>query len=75
MNSAQTELLAEDLIRKVKSYLINTIGRTAEDANSEEFYLALCYAIREETMINWMATARTIAKQNARMVYYSTSGG
>lgn len=70
MNSAQTELLAEDLIRKVKSYLINTIGRTAEDANSEEYYLALCYAIREETMINWMATARTIAKQGTRMVYY-----
>lgn len=70
MDNTQTDHLADELIRKVKSYLINTIGRTSEEANSAEFYLALCYAIREETMINWMATARTIAKSNARMLYY-----
>lgn len=70
MNPAQTELLAENLIKKVKSYLISTIGRTAEDANSSEFYRALSYAIREETMINWMATARTVAQSKVRMIYY-----
>lgn len=70
MNPAQTELLAENLIKKVKSHLISTIGRTVEDASSDEFYRALCYALREETMINWMATARTIAQQKVRMVYY-----
>lgn len=70
MNPAQTELLAENLIKKVKSHLISTIGRTVEDASSDEFYRALCYAIREETMINWMATARTIAQQKVRMIYY-----
>lgn len=66
----QNDLVAENLIRKVKSHLISTIGRTVEDANSEEFYRALCYAIREETMINWMATARTMSQRKARMVYY-----
>ncbi|WP_068471394.1 glycogen/starch/alpha-glucan phosphorylase [Candidatus Protochlamydia phocaeensis] len=70
MNSVNIELLAEDLIRRVKSYLINTIGRTADEANSDEFYRALSYAIREETMINWLATARTVAKNNVRMIYY-----
>lgn len=70
MNPGQTELLAENLIKKVKSHLISTIGRTVEDATSDEFYRALCYALREETMINWMATARTIAQQKVRMVYY-----
>ncbi|MFI0435501.1 MAG: glycogen/starch/alpha-glucan phosphorylase [Parachlamydiaceae bacterium] len=70
MNPAQHDLVVENLVRKVKSHLINMIGRTAEDANSKEFYRALCYAIREETMINWMATARTIAQQKVRMVYY-----
>jgi starch phosphorylase len=70
MDSAQTELLAENLIKKVKSHLISTIGRTVEDASSDEFYRALCYAIREETMINWMATARTIAQRKVRMIYY-----
>lgn len=69
-STQQTELLAENLIKKIKSYLINTIGRTVEDASSDEFYRAFCYAIREETMINWMATARTIAQRKVRMVYY-----
>jgi starch phosphorylase len=70
MDLAQTELMAENLIKKVKSHLISTIGRTVEEASSDEFYRALCYAIREETMINWMATARTIAQRKVRMVYY-----
>lgn len=70
MNLTQTESVVENLIRKVKSYLISTIGHTAEDASAEEFYRALCYAIREETMINWMATARTVAQQKVRIVYY-----
>lgn len=70
MNQPQVELMAENLIRKVKSHLISTIGRTVEDASSNEFYRALCYAIREETMINWMATARTIVQRKVRMVYY-----
>lgn len=66
----QVELLAENLIKKVKYYLISTIGRTVEDANSQEFYRALCYALREEIMINWMAGARTVAQKKVRMVYY-----
>lgn len=70
MNPAQIELVAENLIRKVKSHLISTIGRTSEEATNEEFYRALCYAIREETMINWMATERTISQQKTRIVYY-----
>ena len=70
MDPKETEKLAENLIRKVKSHLIRTVGRTVEDASSEEFYRAFSYAIREETMINWMATARTIAQQKVRMLYY-----
>ncbi|MBA2368576.1 MAG: glycogen/starch/alpha-glucan phosphorylase [Candidatus Protochlamydia sp.] len=69
-DSFNIDILAEGLIKKVKSYLITTIGRTSEEANDTEFYLALCYAIREETMINWQATAKTVAKQNARILYY-----
>jgi starch phosphorylase len=68
--SPPTEILAENLIRKVKSHLISTIGRTVEDASADEFYRALCYAFREEIMINWMATARTVAQRKVRMIYY-----
>lgn len=58
------------LIVKIKSYLISNLGLTAEEANANDFYHALSYSLREETMINWLATARTIAKQDARIIYY-----
>lgn len=70
MTAADVETLAENLIKKVRSHLITTIGRTSEGATNDEFYKALCYAIREETMINWMATAKTIASRKGKMVYY-----
>lgn len=70
MVSLEVEQLADNLIKKVRSHLISTIGRTSESASIDEFYRALCYAIREETMINWMATARTIAERKERMLYY-----
>ncbi len=58
------------LIQKIKHYLITTLGRVLEEANPEEFYRALCYAIREQIMINWQATADTWHKKNARIVFY-----
>lgn len=70
MVTVEVDLLADNLIKKVRSHLISTIGRTSENASADEFYRALCYAIREETMINWMATARTIAERKERMLYY-----
>ncbi len=70
MNPNQAGLVAEKLIQTVKSYLISKIGHTVEDATKEEFYRALSYAIREETMINWMAKSRTMVQEKVRMIYY-----
>ncbi len=61
---------AEMLIAKAKHYLITTMGRVSDDANSDEFYRALCYALREEIMINWLATSRTHLQKDVRMLYY-----
>ena len=61
---------ADILIQKIKHYLITTFGRVLEEADSDEFYRALCYALREEIMINWQATAQTWTKQNCRMIFY-----
>ncbi len=69
-NTFSTEEQAAILIQKIKHYLITTIGRVLEEANSEEFYRALCYSIREQIMINWQATADTWHKKNARIVFY-----
>lgn len=69
-NTFSVEEQAAILIQKIKHYLITTIGRVLEEANPEEFYRALCYAIREQIMINWQATADTWHKKNARIVFY-----
>lgn len=64
------ERQAELLVSKTKHYLISTMGRVADEANTEEIYRALCFALREEIMINWLASARTRESKDARMLYY-----
>jgi len=61
---------AEMLAAKIKHYLITTMGRTSEEANTQEFYKALSYALREEIMINWLSCNKTYEKNDSRMVYY-----
>lgn len=70
MNHQDMEQLANSLAAKVKSYLISMLGRTYEEASPEEFFRGLSYAVREETMIHWLATVRTIQKMGARIIYY-----
>ncbi len=53
------EYRADMLVGKIMHYLITTMGRTSDEANADEFYCALSYALREEVMINWLATGRT----------------
>lgn len=64
------EYQAEMLANKTKHYLITTMGRTSDEANTEEFYRALSYTLREEIMINWLATSRTMYKHDVRIAYY-----
>ncbi len=61
---------AEMLAAKIKHYLITTMSKTSDEADDEEFYRAFSYALREEVMINWLATYRTITKAKARTIYY-----
>lgn len=70
MDNTDIEQQSEILVAKIKHYLITTMGRVFDEANMDEFYRALCYALREEIMINWLATSRTFIKQDARMMYY-----
>lgn len=46
------------------------MGRIIEEANPEEFYRAFSFALREEIMINWAATARSFLRKKSRMLYY-----
>lgn len=64
------EVQADILVSKIKHYLITTMGRVSDEANANEFYRALSYALREEIMINWLAGARTAKKNDCRIIYY-----
>jgi len=61
---------ADALVSKIKHYLITMMGRSADEAHSDEFYRALCFSLREEIMINWSAAAKTHREKDVRMVYY-----
>jgi len=61
---------ADTLIAKLKHYLITTMGRILDEANADEIYQALSYALREEIMINWLAIGRTQVKKDTRFLYY-----
>src|SRR5271155_4517075 len=70
MDNTEIDQQSEMLVAKIKHYLITTMGRVSDEANVDELYRALCYSLREEIMINWLSTARTFVKQDARMLYY-----
>lgn len=60
----------DSLTAKIKHYLITQIGRVNDQANDEEFYRAFAYALREEVMINWLATYQTMQKNDLRTLHY-----
>ena len=63
-------LNADDLLRKIKHFLITSLGKLEKDASMEEFYQAFSIVLREEAMINWTATTRSIEKHQNKMLYY-----
>lgn len=70
MTKLDLDYQAEMLIAKTKHYLITTMGRVSDEANSEEFYRALSCALREEIMINWLATSQSQSQKDVRTLYY-----
>ena len=64
------DMIIESLADKTTHYLITMLGRLIKEATDEELFLALSYAMREEIMVNWLATSRTYEKKNSRRVYY-----
>lgn len=64
------EFQVDNLVAKIKHYLITTMGKVSDEANDEEFYRAFSYALREEVMINWLATVQTNIEKDVRMLYY-----
>ena len=60
----------DKVIAKIKHYTVVAKGRTADEADAEEFYHAFVWALREEIMSNWAATEHAFATQKVRKLYY-----
>jgi starch phosphorylase len=59
-----------DFMQRIKRYLITNLGKVESVASNEEFYLALCMALREKIMINWTATEHSHNELGAKTLYY-----
>jgi len=64
------DVQADNLAAKIKHYLITQMGKTADEANDIEFYLAFTWSLREEIMINWTAAMHTFRSNKVKMLYY-----
>ncbi|MBN2479657.1 MAG: glycogen/starch/alpha-glucan family phosphorylase [Parachlamydiales bacterium] len=64
------EFEANELIQKIKHFLITNLGKVENVASTEEFYLAFCIALREKIMVNWTTTEHSHNEAGARTLYY-----
>lgn len=70
MDDAERDYQADILAQKIKHYLITNSGHISSAATNEEFYQAFCTTLREEVMINWMASLETIRTKKVRVAHY-----
>jgi starch phosphorylase len=64
------EAISDTLASKTRHYLVSHMGKTLSDATDEEVFRALAHLIRDEVMINYLATERTFKKEDVRRLYY-----
>ena len=61
----------KDKIKKSLRDNVKLLFRTTlEEASSQQIYQALCYAVKDVIIDNWMKTQKAMDDQDAKMVYY-----
>ncbi len=56
----------DNLVAKIKHYLITRQGKLFHQVSDEEMFDALSMALREEVMINWSTSYNTYQKKTLR---------
>lgn len=64
------ELNKDEFKKEVIDYVKVLHFRTVEEANQQQLFQAVCYAIKDYVMDQWMATHKQRKEQDAKMVYY-----
>ena len=60
----------EKFIQEIKDNVKNLYRKTLEEASQQEVYQAVSQAVKEVVIDQWLATQKTIEKEDPKMVYY-----
>lgn len=64
------EINKEEFKKEVCDYLKVLSFRTVEDASKQQLFQAVCYALKDYVMDQWIATHREREAKDTKMVYY-----
>ncbi len=60
----------EKFIQEIKDNVKNLYRKTLEEASQQEVYQAVSQAVKEVVIDQWLATQKTMEKEDPKMVYY-----
>ncbi|MBX9744447.1 MAG: glycogen/starch/alpha-glucan phosphorylase, partial [Chlamydiales bacterium] len=61
---------ADEILARIKLFMLTQNGRRSEEATIQEFYTALCTVLREEAIMNWTAALDTFHTKKIRTVNF-----
>lgn len=64
------EFKKETFKKNVKENVKNLFRTTLEEANPQQVYQAVCYAVKDVIIDNWMKTQQVIDEKDPKIVYY-----
>ncbi len=61
----------KELFKRSVLYNVKTLYRkTLEEATQQQIFQAVCFAVKDQIVDNWMETQKAYEKQDPKMVYY-----
>ena len=70
MNLFKDQEVKNELKKDIRNYMKVLFRREVEEANQEQLFQAVAYAVKDIVVDQWMETHRQIEKQDAKRVYY-----
>lgn len=60
----------DELKSKIDSYLMNLFRKTPAEASKQQMFQAVCFAMKEYIIADWVASQKLIDRKEAKTVYY-----
>ena len=65
-----TQFKKETFKQSVEENVKKLYRKTIDKANEQEVYQAVCYAVKDVIMDNWLKTQNAMDEEDPKMVYY-----